>query len=115
MLGNVHVLVKDVLVYKPQVLKDLIEELNALDIPAYRGRLALVIINERGEIKEGRGLGVVREVITMFWHQFSFTVAKGSLGEVKLERVEMWSSPIAVCDMRGGSLGSCRVSLGVCS
>ena len=57
----------------------------------------------------------MREVITMFWHQFSFTVAKCNLGEVKLERVEMWSSPIAVCDMRGGSLGSCRVSLGVCS
>ena len=42
-------------------------------------------------------------------------VAKYNLGEVKLKRVGLRSSPIAVHDMRGGTLGSCRASLGVCS
>ena len=42
-------------------------------------------------------------------------MAKCNLGEVKLERVGLRWSPIAVHDMRGGSLGSCRASLGVCS
>ena len=42
-------------------------------------------------------------------------VAKCNLGEVKLERVGLRSSPITVCDMRGGPLGSCRASLGVCN
>ena len=68
--GTALVLVKDVLVHRFQVLKDLIEEFKALDIPSCSYHLNLVIINERGEIEEGRGLGVVREVITMFWHQF---------------------------------------------
>ena len=35
-------------------------------------------------------------------------VAKCNLGEVKLERVGLRSSPFAVRDMRGGPLGSCR-------
>ena len=56
LLGNAPV--TDVLVHRSQVLKDLIEEFKALDIPNYRAHLNLVIINERGEIEEGRGLGV---------------------------------------------------------
>lgn len=42
-------------------------------------------------------------------------VAKYNLGEVKLERVGLCSSPFAVGDMRGDSLGSYKPSLGVCS
>ena len=42
-------------------------------------------------------------------------VAKCNLGKVKLERIDLCLSPIAVRDMRGGPLGSCRASLGVCS
>ena len=45
--------VTDVLAHRSQVLKDLIEEFKALDIPNYRAHLNLVIINERGEIGEG--------------------------------------------------------------
>ena len=45
----------------------------------------------------------------------SFYAAKCNLGKVKLERVGLRSSPIAVRDMRGGPLGSCRASLGICS
>ena len=57
---NAPVLVKDVLVHRSsQVLKDLIEEFKALDIPTCSYHLNLVLINERGEIEEGRGLGVV--------------------------------------------------------
>ena len=39
-------------------------------------------------------------------------MAKCNLGEVKLERVGLRSSPIAVRDMRGGPLVSCRASRG---
>ena len=44
-----------------------------------------------------------------------FNVANCNLGEVKLERIGLRLSPIAVRDMRGGPLGSCRASLGTCS
>ena len=39
-------------------------------------------------------------------------MAKCNLGEVKLARVGLRSSPIAVRDMRGGPLGSCTASRG---
>ena len=42
-------------------------------------------------------------------------VAKCNLGEVKLKRIGLRLSPIAVRDMRGGPLGICRASLGICS
>lgn len=80
LLGNAPV--TDVLVHRSQVLKDLIEEFKALDIPNYRAHLNLVIINERGEIEEGRGLGVVQEVITMFWHQFFMCLTTGATEKV---------------------------------
>ena len=41
-------------------------------------------------------------------------MAKCNLGEVKLERIGLRPPPIAVRDMWGGPLGSCRASLGVC-
>ena len=44
-----------------------------------------------------------------------FYEAKCNLGEVKLERIGLRLSPIAVRDMRGGPLGSCRGSLGTWS
>ena len=84
LLGNAPV--QDVLVHRSQVLKDLIEEFKALDIPTYRAHLNLVIINERGEIEEGRGLGVVREVITMFWHQFFMSLSTGATEKVPSAR-----------------------------
>ena len=46
---------------------------------------------------------------------YMFYVAKCTLGEVKLERIGLGLSPIAVRDMQGGPLGSCRASLGTCS
>ena len=82
MLGTAPVLVKDVLVHRSQVLKDLIEEFKALDIPTSMDHLSLVIMNERGEIEEGRGLGVVQEVITMFWHQFFMSLSTGATEKV---------------------------------
>ena len=39
-------------------------------------------------------------------------MAKCNVGEVKLERIGLRLSPIAVRDMQGGPLGSCRASLG---
>ena len=71
-LGTAPIGVKDVLVHRFQleVLKDLIEEFKALDIPKHHYHLNLVIVNDRGEVEDGRGLGVAREVITLFWHQF---------------------------------------------
>ena len=44
-----------------------------------------------------------------------YDVAKCNLGEVKLERIGLRLSPIAVRDMWGGPLVSCRASLGVYS
>lgn len=75
-------LAKDVLVHRSQVLKDLIEEFKALDIPTHMYHLNLVIINERGEIEEGRGLGVVQEVITIFWNQFFMSLSTSATEKV---------------------------------
>lgn len=50
-LGTAPIAVKDVLVHKFQVLKDLIEEFKALDIPTHHYHLNLVIVNERGDLK----------------------------------------------------------------
>ena len=76
-LGTTSVLVKDMFVHRFQVLKDLIGEFKALDIPTCSYNLNQVIINEHGEIEVGRGLGVVRELITMFWHQFFTSLSTG--------------------------------------
>ena len=81
-LGTTPILVKDVLVHRFQVLSDLIEEFKALDIPTCSYHLNLVIINERGGIEEGRGLSVVREVITMFWHKFFMSLSTGATEKV---------------------------------
>lgn len=70
------------LVHRFQVLKDLIEEFKALDIPTRGYHLNIVIINERGEVEEGRGLGVVREAITMFWQQFFMSLSTGATEKV---------------------------------
>lgn len=53
-----------------------------MGIPTCSYNLNLVIINEHGEIEEGRGLGVVQEVITMFWHQFSMFLTIGATEKV---------------------------------
>lgn len=58
------------------------EEFKALGIPTCSYNLNLVIINEHGEIEEGRGLSVVQEVITMFWHQFFMSLTIGATEKV---------------------------------
>ena len=57
-----------------------------------------------------RAPGLLHETLFVL----SLDVAKCNLGEVKLERIGLGLSPIAVRDMRGGPLGSCRASLGTC-
>lgn len=94
--GTAPIAVKDVLVHRFQVLKDLIEEFKALDIPTHHYHLNLVIVNERGEIEDGRGLGVVREVITLFWHQFFRSLSIGATEKVPSVRhdyqLEEWEA-----------------------
>ena len=65
-------------VHRSKVLKDLIEEFKELDIPTCSYHLNVVIINERGEVEDGRGLGVVREIMTMFWQQFFMSLSTGA-------------------------------------
>ena len=59
-LGKAPIAVKDVLAHRFQVLKDTIEEFKALGIPTSHYHLNLVRVNEREEVEDGRGLGVVQ-------------------------------------------------------
>ena len=69
-------------VHRSKVLKDLIEEFKELDIPSCSYHLNVVIFNERGEVEDGRGLGVVREIMTMFWQQFFMSLSTGATEKV---------------------------------
>ena len=84
------------LVHRFQVLKDLIEESKALDIPTRHYHLNLVIVNKCGEVEDGRGLGAVREVITLFRHQFVRSLSIGATEKVPSVRhdyqLEEWEA-----------------------
>ena len=49
------------------------------------------------------------------YQHHNLNVAKCNLGEVKLERIGLQLSPIAVHGIQSGPLGSCRASKWVCS
>lgn len=57
-------LVQEVAFYKNNVLRDMIGAFS--DDESLRWQLEAVLIDGRGEIEEGRGSGVKREVLTVF-------------------------------------------------
>ena len=62
-------------VHRTLVKKDMIEYFKSHDI--MNKELIFEIINERGTLEEGVGIGVTREVCTLFWNEFANSMTIG--------------------------------------
>jgi len=67
------------------------KDINILDID-----ISFEVINERGEVEQGVGIGVTREVYTLFWNKFSIAMTIGERERVPFVRhdhfVEEWEA-----------------------
>lgn len=75
--------VRDILVHRSNVLKDIIEEFKDTSILESTHTFNVVIVNDRGQVdhdqvEAGRGVGVMREVVSLFWQQFFPSLATGA-------------------------------------
>ena len=73
-------LVKEIALHRNNVLKDMIEAFGVEDI--MNCTLHIVFINDRGQIEEGRGSGVTREALSIFWCEFFNSLAVGAAEKV---------------------------------
>ena len=72
--------VREVLIHRSHVLKDIIDEFKD---PAIVGcTLSIAIVDERGNIEDGRGSGVTREVVSLFWQQFFPALTMGATEKI---------------------------------
>ena len=72
--------VKDILVHRTNVMKDLIKEFKDKEILNYN--LNLRVIASNGALEKGEGRGVTREILTLFWQSFFTSLAVGAKEKV---------------------------------
>ena len=72
--------VREIALHRNNVLKDMIKEFQAGDILQYS--LEIVFIDYRGEIEEGRGSGVLKEALSIFWGEFFNSLSTGACEKV---------------------------------
>jgi len=72
--------VKEIALHRNNVLKDMIQEFAVEGI--MNCTMHIVFINDRGEIEEGRGSGVTREALSIFWREFFNSLAVGAAEKV---------------------------------
>ena len=72
--------VREIAVHRNNVLKDMIKEFEEADILNYR--LEFVFIDCRGEVEKGRGSGVMREALSIFWREFYSSLSTGAAEKV---------------------------------
>ena len=81
-------------VHRNLVKKDMIEYFKSHDI--MNKELIFEIINERGTLEQGVGIGVTREVYTLFWNEFANSMTIRERERVPLVRhdhfVEEWNA-----------------------
>ena len=81
-------------VHRTLVKKDMIEYFKSHDI--MNKELIFGIINERGTLEQGVGIGVTREVYTLFWNEFANSMTIGERERVPFVRhdhfVEEWNA-----------------------
>lgn len=67
-----------------------------LDEGVLQHRIEMVFIDERGEIEKGRGAGVIREGLSIFWREFANSLTSGAAEKVPCLRhdyqSEQWQS-----------------------
>ena len=70
--------VRDILVHRANILKDVIEKFKDPTILESTQTYNVIIIDERGQVEAGRGTGVTREVVSLFWNQFYPSLSTGA-------------------------------------
>ena len=68
--------VKEIAINRNNVLKDMIREFQDDDVFVYS--LEVVFFDFRGEIEAGRGSGVLREALSIFWKEFFSALSRGA-------------------------------------
>lgn len=71
---------KDILVHRTNVMKDLIKEFKDKEILDYN--LNIRVIASNGALEKGEGKGVTREILTLFWQSFFTCLAVGAKEKV---------------------------------
>ena len=71
-------------VHRSCILKDMIEHFK--DEKTMQSELVFTIINERGQKEEGVGIGVTREVFSLFWKEFANSMTIGERERVPFVR-----------------------------
>ena len=72
--------VKEIALHRNNVLKDMISEFK--DATVLMCSLEFVFINDRGDIEVGRGSGVMREALSIFWREFFSALSSGASEKV---------------------------------
>ena len=72
--------VKEIAIHRSNVLKDMIMAFK--DSSIFSCRLEIVFIDDRGNIEDGRGSGVQREALSIFWREFYNSLATGASEKV---------------------------------
>ena len=78
--GGEAKLVKEVVIHRNNVLRDMIEAFS--DDKALTSPLELAFIDERGKFEDGRRTGVAREALSIFWKEFFSSLANGASEKV---------------------------------
>ena len=66
----------EILVHRSSILKSMISEFSSPDILQYP--VKFVFMGDNGEPEMGRGSGITREVLSLFWKEFSVALATGA-------------------------------------
>lgn len=71
---------KEIFLPRSNLLKELIEQFKVADILDYN--VTFVVVADNNTPESGRGSGVTREVITLFWKEFQISLATGASEKV---------------------------------
>lgn len=77
---NVEQLVKEIAIHRNNVLKDMIMEFK--DEAILSKCLEIAFIDDRGKLEAGRGSGIKREALSIFWREFSNALSTGATEKV---------------------------------
>ena len=94
-LGNVdiHSLpVREIVITRNNVLKDMVKEFLADDIIGYK--VEILFKDEHGNIEKGRGSGLLREALSIFWREFAVSLSVGAEEKVPCIRHDYQSGRV---------------------
>ena len=68
--------VREIAVNRDNVLKDMIREF--LDDGIMNHKVEVVFIDQRGEVEKGRGAGLLRGALSVFWREYFMSLSVGA-------------------------------------